>query len=99
MASFSALDLLSMPDYEQQVLRCLSRHPQLTLAEISTATRLSAKELEVTVERLVREARLNEQWHDGQRTFSIHFSREASRPGRNLFDDLLAFSEPSDETS
>ena len=97
MASFSALDLLSMPDSEQQILRCLSQHPQLTIVEISAITKLSVKDLETTLDRLVHESRLNEQLRDGQRAFSVHFSREMRRPVHNLLDDFLSFSERSDD--
>ena len=98
MASFSAFDLLSMPDSEQQIIRCLNQRPQLTVLEISAATRLPVKDLEGTLERLVGEARLVEQLHDGQRTFSVRFSREATQPTHNRSGGLLSLFEQSDDT-
>ncbi len=98
MTPFSALDLLSMSDTEQRILRCLNQRPQLTLLEISAATQLPIQDVEVTLEHMLREARLVDQLRDGQRVFSVHFSREPSRPARNLSDNFLSLFERPDDT-
>ena len=98
MASLSALDLLSMPDNEQLILRCLNKQPQLTVLEIAAVTRLPIEELEIALEQMVGRAQLVEQLRDGKRTFSVRFSRQPARQVRNLPADLLAILEQPTDT-
>jgi CRP-like cAMP-binding protein len=96
MALLSALDLLLMPDAEQQVLRCLSRQPHLTVSEIANATDIPLEELEEVLGRMADEGRLVEQLKDNERVFSVRFGR-AETNVRNMPVGLMAvFDQPPD---
>ena len=88
--SFSALDLLTTPGCEPEILRCLSQRPRLTLGEIAKAIKLSPEELEPVVRQMVRERKLEENGHHQPATYSVSFTRAANRLPRNDTNDLLA---------
>lgn len=95
--AISALDLLSMSDNEQTILRCLSKRPRLTVVEVATITKLPADEVEKTLEQMVKASQLVEQLTNGKRTFAVRFKHEASRQVRNLPANLLAIlDQPND---
>ena len=86
----STFDLLFASDDEQQIIACLTRKPQLTVAEIADATLLSVSQVAELIERLVGEAKLVEQYRDGRRVLSVRYTRNASARIRNLPPELLA---------
>lgn len=94
MSTLFPLDLLSLSDNEQQVLRCLSKQPQLSMAEIAAETGIAVTELEALLPRMVAESRLVEQLKDEERVFSVRFGREQKQV-RNLPRDLLDIFEQS----
>lgn len=58
MSSLSPLDLLAVPDSEQDIIRCLVRQPKLTMAEIAKFTKIPLDELERLLNSMVQNARL-----------------------------------------
>jgi CRP-like cAMP-binding protein len=73
MAAISPIDLLSVSSAEQIVLRCLTRHPQLTVFELETQAQMPLAEVEQTVDELLRQDRIVEQLQGGKRVFSTRF--------------------------
>jgi hypothetical protein len=80
--------LLALPDNEQKILRCLYKHPKSTIAEIAAATQISVDELKDILDQMVSASQLVEQSENGQRIFSVQFSRE-QKLIRNLPPDLF----------
>jgi CRP-like cAMP-binding protein len=97
MARLSALELLTLSEEEQLIVRCLALQPGSTLAEIARHAQLSVQELEGHVKRLVRQSQLVEQLRDGQRIFSVRFKRKRQRI-RNLSPAVHELLEQSLET-
>src|SRR6185503_12671231 len=97
MASLSALDLLSVSDAEQAILRCLNRQPQLLAPDIKAVTGLASDELETTLSQMVQKGLLVEQLVSEQRKFSVRFGRESTAHVRNLPRNLLAVFEQTDD--
>jgi hypothetical protein len=79
MTGLSALELLTLSEEEQLIVRCLTLQPGSTLGEIAQIVHLSVQELEVHIKSLLQESRLVEQLRDGQRIFSVRFKRERQR--------------------
>lgn len=79
MSSLSPLDLLLLPDDEQAIIRCLLQQPGLPLRDIAERTQGHVSDLEVTIQRMVRETRLVEQLQGGQRLFSVRFAKSKKR--------------------
>lgn len=98
MSLLSPLDLLALPDNEQKILRCLYKRPRLTIAEIADATQIPVDELKDILDQMVSASQLVEQLEDGQRIFSVQFSREQKHI-RNLPPDLLNIFERSPDTN
>lgn len=97
MATLSPIDLLSMSPAEQVVLRCLTRHSQLTIFELARQTRMGLEELEGIVGRLQRENRIVERLRQGQRTFSTRFQFKR-RMVRNMPESIVSLLEqPADQ--
>lgn len=92
MSLLSPLDLLSLDDHEQDIVRCLTQQPGLTLDQITTATRLAPPDVEATLLRMVRTSRLVEQLQAGQRTFAVRFAPSRKRM-RNAAPALLGLFE------
>jgi CRP-like cAMP-binding protein len=88
MSRLSAFELLALSEEEQLIVRCLAQQPGATLADLAQCVPLSEQELEVQIKRLVQESRLVEQLRDGQRIFSVRFSRERQRI-RNISPAIL----------
>lgn len=97
MTRLFALDLLSMSDTDQQVLRCLSRQPGQTIDEIGSATDIPIEELEDVLSQMVSASRLVEQLKDGKRIFSVRFGR-AETNVRNMPSSLMAIFELPPDT-
>ncbi len=96
MAQLSTLDLLSLGDDEQEIVRCLIQQPGLTLAEIAQRTRISSDRLEAVLSRMLQMKRLVEQLKDRQRIFSVRFTREMRRV-RNVPPAILDVLQQSPE--
>lgn len=100
MSSLSPVDLLSLSAGEQIILRCLTRHAQLTLPDLARETGKVPEEVERLLRRLLDDARIVEQLRQGKRIFSARFQfrqaavRNMPDAVRNLFrqasDDFLA---------
>lgn len=76
MSRLSAIDLLELTDEEQALVRCLSQRPALTLRELAQCAELSLEQTEQAVTSMLRASRIVEQLKDGQRVFSVRFSRK-----------------------
>ncbi len=88
MASLSPIDMLSLGGGEQELLRCLTRWPQLTLVELAERMRTPPAEVERLVNRLLADSRLVEQLQNERRVFSIRF-RFRQTGVRNMPQALL----------
>lgn len=73
MSSLSPIDLLSLAGDEQLVLRSLTKHGALTLADLSRYCQLTPAELDPLLEKLLHSGQLVEQLQQGKRLFSIRF--------------------------
>jgi CRP-like cAMP-binding protein len=92
MAFLSPIDLLSMSSAEQTILRCLTKHPQLTAPELTVQARMAPGEVEEVLGRLLRRARVVEQLRDGKRVFSTRF-QFGQKSVRNMPGEILALLE------
>ncbi len=79
MALRSALDLLSLSDHEQEIIRCLIRQPALTFGEIAAQTQLPPDNLEPILAHMLQERQLTQETRDGQQTFSVQFGQEPTK--------------------
>ncbi|MCL4263616.1 MAG: hypothetical protein KJ069_10395 [Anaerolineae bacterium] len=88
MSLLSPLDLLTVSNNEQDVIRCLVRRPRLTAVEIAKFTKIPMAELEALLTNMVQEARL---MLDDQNKFHVLLGKEnkpkAERP--SLLDSLF----------
>lgn len=73
MAAISPIELLSVSSDEQIILRCLTRHPQLTIFELAAQARMELTEVEKVLNGLLRQDRIVEQLRRGKRVFSARF--------------------------
>lgn len=91
MALFSPLDLLSVSNTEQDIIRCLVRRPRLPAAEIARLTKIPLEELESLLKKMVSDARLTEQESGGHAIFdvSLNARRSLERPANSLLDSLF----------
>ena len=91
MSFLSPLDLLSVPGNEQDVIRCLSRRPDLTIHEISNFTKIPLEELERLLKRMVQNARLT---RDKENKFQVSYGKSGSnkqtRSGNGLLESLFS---------
>lgn len=58
MSYLSPLDLLTVSDNEQDIIRCLVRRPELTMQEIAELTKIPLDESEHLLDIMVQNARL-----------------------------------------
>jgi hypothetical protein len=90
MTFLSPLDLLTVPDNEQDVIRCLSRRPNLTIQEIEKFTKIPLEELERLLNRMVHTARLI---RDEEDKFQVLYGNtgkpKQQRAGNGLLDSLF----------
>lgn len=87
MSFVSPLDLLTVSDSEQDVIRCLVRRPQLTAVEIARFTKIPLKELNTLLEEMVRDARLS---RDGDSKFEVKLGREKPAKSERTSGGLLS---------
>ena len=88
MSFISPLDLLTVSDHEQDVIRCLVRHPELTVGEISKFTQIPIKELEKLLGHMVKESQLI---RDDKERFQVSYGnkKEPKQKGSTLLDNLF----------
>lgn len=91
MSLLSPLDLLTVTDNEQDVIRCLVRRPCLTAVEIAKFTKIPLADLEGLLSTMVQEARLI---LDDQNKFQVLMGKKENKqkPGRagtGLLDSLF----------
>jgi len=87
--SLSALDLLTIPGHEPEILRCLSQRPRLTLMEIARVTKIALEELEPVVKQMVRDRKLEEDGGRPPATYSVRFALSPNARPRTDSNDLL----------
>lgn len=87
----SPLDLLTLYDSDQDVIRCLIRRPQLTAAEISKMTQIPLGELNDVLSRLLKKARVRETSKNGSPTFAVQYEtpKRQSKASTSLLDSLF----------
>ncbi len=88
MSSLSPFDLLSLSPIEQNVLRCLTKHPQITVIDTAVKTQLPLTDVEAVLHTLLDQARIVEQLQQGERVFSTRFEFQHKRV-RNMPDEIL----------
>lgn len=97
MSSLAPLDLLSISPDEQTILRCLTKHPQLTVFDLAAHAGLPLPEVETLVGSLRQQSRIVEQLRGGQRVFSTRFAFRR-RAVRNMPAELLhLYDRPADQ--
>lgn len=91
MALLSPLDLLQIPDKEQDVIRCLVRQPQLTAQEIASRTQIPLHELKELLLLMVKKAQLHKTTKDNEDVFhvSIGGDEKKSKVNGNASKSLL----------
>lgn len=88
MSSLSPIDLLSLTDVEQNILRCLTKYPQSTIFEVVEKTQIPLEEVEEVLHNLLSQARIVELLYQGERVFSTRFQFKHKRV-RNMPDEIL----------
>jgi hypothetical protein len=83
MSFLSPLDLLSLSSVEQDVVRCLAKQPNLTMAEIADVTNIALAKLKELLPQMVAEKRLAEERQNGHSVFTLEFNKE--KPSSNPF--------------
>lgn len=97
MSSLAPLDLLSISPDEQTILRCLTKHPQLTVFDLAARAQLPLAEVEALLGSLRQQSRIVEQLRGGQRVFSTRFQFRR-RAVRNMPAELLnLYDRPADQ--
>ncbi|MBK8989868.1 MAG: hypothetical protein IPM39_28035 [Chloroflexi bacterium] len=89
MTFMSPLDLLTVSNHEQDVIRCLIRRPRLTLQEIAGFTKIPVDKLEGIVNSMVQESRLDK---DGDSKFQVLLNNRGAkqeRAGSGLLESLF----------
>jgi len=90
MSSLSPLDLLTVPDSEQDIIRCLVRRPELTMSEIAKFTKIPLDELERLLNSMVQNARLI---RDDEDKFHVLYGKgnksKQDQNGSGLLDSLF----------
>jgi hypothetical protein len=90
MTQFSPLDLLTVSDFEQDVIRCLVRKPHQTMVEIAQRTTIPLGKLNQLLGKMVRESRVAEERRNGENHFSVSLSKKpATLPRRSASTSLL----------
>lgn len=88
MTFLSPLDLLYVPDQEQDVIRCLVRHPQLSAQEIASRTKIPLKEIAVLLVEMVKKAQLNKLTKGTEDVFFVKIGEKRRKPAPRT-DSLL----------
>lgn len=95
MALVSPLDLLTVTDNEQDVIRCLVRRPRITALEISGFTKIPLKELETLLKQMVSDSRVVQLTLNEAVCFEVSFSENKSseknsgKKGSSVLDMLF----------
>lgn len=81
MTFLSPLDLLTVSDNEQDIIRCLVRRPQLTAGEIATFTKIPLEEVEKLLKIMLKNAQLIQ---DEQKKFQVKLeNKKKQKPTQN----------------
>ncbi|MGB1249032.1 MAG: cyclic nucleotide-binding domain-containing protein [Candidatus Promineifilaceae bacterium] len=97
MSYLSTLDLLNANPVEQDILRCVTRFPRLSVRAITERINLPSAEVAITIEELVTRAKLVEQLVNNERVFVTRFQLRAANV-RNLPAPIQALlAQPDDE--
>lgn len=93
MSFLSPLDLLQVPDREQDIIRCLIRHPQLTAQEIASRTQIPLKEIKELLLKMVTQAHLSKSTKGNEDVFQVFIGERNKKPttssGNSLLDSLF----------
>lgn len=95
MALVSPLDLLTVTDNEQDVIRCLVRRPRITALEISGFTKIPLKELETLLKQMVSDSRVVQLTLNEAVCFEVLFSenkgaeKNSGKKGSSVLDMLF----------
>lgn len=95
MAFVSPLDLLTVTNNEQDVIRCLVRRPRLTAPEISGFTKIPLKELETLLKQMVSDSRVVQLTLNEAVCFEVLFSeskgseKNSGKKGSSVLDMLF----------
>ena len=87
----SPIDMLSLYESDQDVIRCLIRRPQLTAAEISRITKIPISEINDVLGRLLQKSRVAKGSRNGNEIFSVQYEskKRAARGATTLLDSLF----------
>jgi hypothetical protein len=79
MSPLSPLDLLSLSDAEQAIVRHLNRNPKSTLVDLATVTHLPLETLETILRQMINACWLAEYQENGTRFFHIQYRHDVGR--------------------
>lgn len=95
MSLLSPLDLLQVPEREQDVIRCLVRQPLLTAQEISCQTQIPLKEIKELLLKMVKKAQLSKMNRENEDVFQVTIGKNEKKAvsnspsGKSLLDSLF----------
>lgn len=92
MAFLSPLDLLQVPDQEQDIIRCLVRRPQLSAQEISSQTKIPLNQIKKILLQMVKESQISRERKGDQDVFLVEIGnkeRKQKSKGDSLLDSLF----------
>lgn len=79
MSQLSPLDLLSLSDAEQDIIRHLNRYPTATIGDLATITHLPISSLEIVISNMINAAWLVERYEEGNRGFVVQYRQDVGR--------------------
>jgi hypothetical protein len=79
MSQLSPLDLLSLSDAEQDIIRHLNRYPNATISDLAVATHLPINNLETVINKMINSAWLVERYEEGNRWFIVQYRQDTGR--------------------
>ena len=93
MSLLNALDLLQIPGKEQDVIRCLVRHPQLTAQETSSRTQIPLREIKELLLKMVTKEQISKLTKDNEDVFQVFIgareTKQSPATGSGLLDSLF----------
>lgn len=93
MAFLSPLDLLQVPDQEQDIIRCLVRRPQLSAQEIASHTKIPLNEIKTLLLKMVKNAQIDKSEKENKEVFIAKIGGKEKKPaskGDSLLDSLFS---------
>lgn len=88
MSLLTPIDLLTVPDVQQDIIRCLVRTPRLTAGEIAGRLRRPLAEIEGVLSDMESARRLTRERQGSKDIFDVAL-QQTRRPASGLLDSLF----------